>query len=62
MTAVPTELETIGRLVLATVRGFVIGLEREAAGQSAGAISRRQVPSGYSVGLCIRVGRSTDEG
>ena len=33
---VPTELETIGRLVLATVLGFVIGLEREAAGQSAG--------------------------
>jgi putative Mg2+ transporter-C (MgtC) family protein len=36
MTTVLTELETIGRLVLATVLGFVIGLEREAAGQSAG--------------------------
>ncbi len=36
MMTVPTELETIGRLVLATVLGFVIGLEREAAGQSAG--------------------------
>lgn len=36
MITVPTELETIGRLVLATVLGFVIGLEREAAGQSAG--------------------------
>ena len=31
-----TELETIGRLVLATALGFVIGLERELAGQSAG--------------------------
>lgn len=30
------ELEPIGRLVLAAVLGFVIGLEREAAGQSAG--------------------------
>ena len=30
MTTVPTELETIGRLVLATVLGFVIGLEPEA--------------------------------
>ena len=36
MMTVPTELETIGRLVLATVLGFVIGLEREAAGQAAG--------------------------
>lgn len=36
MITVPTELETIGRLVLATVQGFVIGLEREAAGQAAG--------------------------
>ena len=36
MMTVPTELETIGRLVLATVLGFLIGLEREAAGQSAG--------------------------
>lgn len=36
MITVPTELETIGRLVLATVLGFVIGLEREAAGQAAG--------------------------
>ena len=36
MMAVLTELDTIGRLVLATVLGFVIGLEREAAGQSAG--------------------------
>lgn len=36
MMTVPTGLETIGRLVLATVLGFVIGLEREAAGQSAG--------------------------
>lgn len=62
MTTMPTELETIGRLVLATVVGFVIGLEREATGQSAGAISRRQVPSGYPAGLCIRVERSTDEG
>jgi hypothetical protein len=56
------ELETIGQLVLAAVRGVVIGLEREAAGQSAGAISWRQVPSGYPAGLCIRVDRSTDEG
>ena len=32
----PTELETVGRLLLAAVLGFVIGLEREAAGQSAG--------------------------
>lgn len=31
-----TELEMVGRLVLATALGFVIGLEREAAGQSAG--------------------------
>ena len=36
MMTVPTELETIVRLLLATVLGFVIGLEREAAGQSAG--------------------------
>ena len=36
MVTVPTELETVGRLVLATVLGFVIGLEREAAGQAAG--------------------------
>ena len=35
MMTVPTELETVGRLVLATVLGFVVGLEREAAGQSA---------------------------
>ena len=31
-----TELEVIGRLLLATILGFVIGLEREAAGQAAG--------------------------
>lgn len=31
-----TELEMIGRLLLATVLGFAIGLERESAGQSAG--------------------------
>ena len=61
MMTVPTELETIGRLVLATVLGFVIGLEREAAGQPAGAIARRQVQSGYSAGLRIHVDRSTDE-
>ena len=30
------ELETIGRLALAAVVGFVIGREREAAGQTAG--------------------------
>ena len=33
MTTVPTELETISRLVLATVLAFVMGLEREAAGR-----------------------------
>jgi putative Mg2+ transporter-C (MgtC) family protein len=31
-----TELEAIGRLLLAAALGFAIGLEREAAGQSAG--------------------------
>ena len=31
-----SELELIGRLVLATLLGFLIGLERELAGQSAG--------------------------
>lgn len=37
MTAVDiTELEAIGRLLLAAALGFAIGLEREAAGQSAG--------------------------
>lgn len=37
MTAVGiTELEAIGRLLLAAALGFAIGLEREAAGQSAG--------------------------
>lgn len=30
------EIEAIGRLVLAAVLGFIIGLEREFAGQSAG--------------------------
>jgi uncharacterized membrane protein YhiD involved in acid resistance len=31
-----TELELVGRLVLATLLGFLIGLEREFAGQPAG--------------------------
>lgn len=30
------EIETISRLILAEALGFIIGLEREAAGQSAG--------------------------
>ena len=37
------ELETIGQLVLAAVLGVVIGLEREAAGQSAGERTRALV-------------------
>jgi len=36
MTTLPTDLETVGRLVLAAVLGYVIGLERESAGQAAG--------------------------
>jgi putative Mg2+ transporter-C (MgtC) family protein len=36
MTTLPTELETVGRLVLAAVLGYLIGLERESAGQAAG--------------------------
>ena len=37
MTAVEiTDIEVVGRLLLAAALGFVIGLEREAAGQSAG--------------------------
>ena len=36
VTTLPTELETVGRLVLAAVLGYLIGLERESAGQAAG--------------------------
>ena len=32
MTTLPTDLETVGRLMLAAVLGLAIGLERESAG------------------------------
>ena len=53
--AIGAELEIIGRLALATGLGFVIGLEREAAGQSAGERTHALVALGSAAFVLLSI-------
>lgn len=51
-----TALETVGRLALAAVLGFAIGLEREAAGQAAGERTHALVAVGSAAFALLSLG------
>ena len=55
-----SELETVGRPLFAAVLGFVIGLERESAGQAAGERTHALVALGSAAFALLSVTASPD--